>query len=90
MQGSAIGVGIMGNIGKGLRAASFTSTAVLSRPGGKVPEMGKYGACALLRHNTGDTPVRRGHLLNVWRHIINGIPERLLYLSVESPFPASY
>ena len=93
MQGSAVGVGIMGNIGKGLRAASFTSTegvaGVEGREAGNGQEMGKYGACALLRHNSGDMPVRRGHLLNVWRHIINGIPERLLYLSVESPFPAS-
>jgi hypothetical protein len=43
MQGSAVGVGIMGNIGKDLRAASFTSTAVLSRMGGKVPESAGIG-----------------------------------------------
>ena len=33
MQGSAIGVGIMGNIGKGLRAASFTSTGGVAQTG---------------------------------------------------------
>ena len=43
MQGSAVGVGIMGHIGKGLRAASFPSTEVLPRPGEKVPEMAGKG-----------------------------------------------
>ena len=33
MQGSAHGVGIMGNIGKGLRAASFASTEGVARTG---------------------------------------------------------
>ena len=48
----------MGNIGKGLRAASFTSTAVLSRPGEKVPEMagkGQIRGLYLITAHTGDT-----------------------------------
>ena len=50
MQGSAVGVGIMGNIGKGLRAASFTSTEGVAQTGWESAENGRK------RANTGLVP----------------------------------
>ena len=49
----------MGGLGKGLRAASFTSTEVLSRPGGKVPEMAGKGPNTGLVPYYGTTQVTR-------------------------------
>ena len=50
MQGSALGVGIMGNIGKGLRAASFASTEGVAQTGRERAGNGRK------RANTGLVP----------------------------------
>ena len=59
MQGSAIGVGIMGNIGKGLRAASFTSTEGVAQTGRESAGNGRKRANTGLVPYYGTTQVTR-------------------------------